>query len=112
MINKIITEKVINMNIGIGSYTFEGPFASTGKLKNCSGVYVILGTKSGKRYVVDVGESKNVKERVENHDRANCWARQGYTEPLEVAVLYVDEAKRMRVERELRQQYKPPCGER
>ena len=101
------------MSINIGKYNFEGPFTSTGNLKNQSGVYAILGRNSDadRWNVVDVGESGTVRERVENHDREPCWKRQGYRQ-LAVAAYYCPEAQRMRIEQELRAQFNPPCGDR
>ncbi len=101
------------MAITIGKYNFQGPFSSTSSLKNQSGVYVILGRNSQPEpwTVVDIGESGTVRERVENHDRAPCWNRQGYNQ-LAVAAYYCAEAQRMRIEQELRAQFNPPCGDR
>ncbi len=100
------------MTISIINYTFDGPFSSVNDLKNQSGVYVILGDHgAGNRQVVDVGESNDVKTRVSNHDRANCWKRQGYSK-LTVAALYTNEARRMEIESQLREHFKPPCGDR
>lgn len=101
------------MSIQIGSYTFVGPFTSTSNLRNSSGVYSILGRNSeAERWnLVDVGESQEVKERIENHDRKPCWQRRGYN-TLTVAAFYTNEASRMRIEKELRRQFNPPCGER
>ena len=100
------------MTINIINYTFDGPFSSVNDLKNQSGVYVILGNHgSGNWKVVDVGESSDVKTRVSNHDRADCWKQQGYSN-LTVAALYTNEARRMEIESQLRRHFKPPCGER
>ena len=101
------------MAITIGKYNFQGPFGSTPNLKNQSGVYAILGRNSQPESwtVVDIGESGTVRERVENHDRAPCWKRQGYSQ-LAAAAYYCPEAQRMRIEQELRAQFNPPCGDR
>ena len=100
------------MTINIINYTFDGPFSSENGLKNQSGVYVILGNHgSGSRQVVDVGESSDVKTRVSNHDRADCWKQQNYSN-LTFAALYTNEARRMEIENQLRGYFKPPCGER
>jgi hypothetical protein len=102
------------MTINIGKYTFEGPYTKTGELLDRSGIYAIL-CHSGQSYnLVDVGESATVKSRVENHDRKDCWKR-NCSSTLEVAVLYTPNAQqsgRMAIEQELRDQYKPPCGQR
>jgi hypothetical protein len=64
------------MSITIGKYEFEGPYHDTASLKDRSGVYAILDHKEGEHYgLLDVGESANVKTRVETHDRKDCWNR-------------------------------------
>ena len=47
----------------------------TSDLRNESGVYAILGRRTIHHLwtPVDIGESEDVKKRVENHDRKNCW---------------------------------------
>lgn len=62
-VNAFTTKRIIEMNMKIGNYNFEGPFASSSDLKNESGVYAILGINSGnKRTVVNVGEtSQSIK---------------------------------------------------
>jgi len=101
------------MSIKIGNYNFEGPFASVDELKKQSGVYVVLGRNAStdRWNVVDVGESENVHDRMDNHDRSDCWRRQGYASIM-VAVYYCNEQQRMRIEQELREQFNPPCGKR
>ena len=63
------------MSITIGQYTFEGPYENTGPIEDRSGVYAILCLCDGKYHVVDVGESAQVKTRVDNHDRKASWER-------------------------------------
>tara|TARA_R110002110_G_scaffold62939_4_gene175260 strand:+ start:461 stop:766 length:306 start_codon:yes stop_codon:yes gene_type:complete len=101
------------MSITIGNYNFEGPYDSAAQLQNRSGVYAILG-RSGSAdqwKMVDIGESSGVSERVNNHDRAPCWKGRGYRH-LSAAAYYCAERERMAVERVLRTQYNPPCGDR
>ena len=43
-------------------------------VRNRSGIYAIICQKSDKNYIVDVGESASVKNRVEHHDRKDCWS--------------------------------------
>jgi hypothetical protein len=64
------------MSITTGKFSFEGPYRSTEMLQDRSGVYVILDKRAdGHYYVLDVGESAQVKTRVETHDREDCWER-------------------------------------
>ncbi len=101
------------MSITIGNYSFEGPFGNTADLRNNSGVYVILSrpTNTDRYTVIDIGEAGWIRDRVANHDRRDQWARNSHG-TLAVAVLYCDAAARMRIERELRAQFKPVCGVR
>ena len=101
------------MSIKIGNYNFDGPFTNTSNLKNQSGVYAILGRSASSQSwkVVDIGESATVKDRVESHDRSDCWKRKGHS-TLAVAAYYCNESQRMRIEGELRNQFNPPCGEK
>jgi hypothetical protein len=99
------------MSITIGNLNFDGPFAGSSQLQSRSGVYAILGRDTGDWIVVDIGESGDVKDRVANHDRGVQWQARGHA-TLNVAAYYCDEATRMKVEKQLRQQYNPACGDR
>lgn len=105
------------MPITIGRYQAEGPFTNTAQLKNASGIYVILTSPtSGTDWtVVDVGESHDVRARVENdHEREDCWKRHDKG-ILAVAAIYTPKAQqagRKMIEQELRRQFNPPCGDR
>lgn len=103
------------MSIKIGGYDFEGPFTDTSRLRNEQGVYGILDQRSdGKYYVVDVGESEDVRTRIENHDRSDCWKR-NQIGTLTVAVLYtpgMSGDSRCAIESSLRDRYSPACGVR
>ncbi len=100
------------MGINISVYTFDGPYSSTTPIEDKSGVYVILCSKDGKYWVIDVGESATVRTRLDNHDRKDCWIRncQG---TINYAVYYtpnLQQPERMEIEQKIRAQYSPPCG--
>jgi len=103
------------MGISISGYSFEGPYTGTDYLKHEQGVYVILDKRrDGKWYILDVGESEDVKDRVENHDRKDCWERNRQGE-LGVAVLYTPgwtASQRRAVESKIREAFSPACGVR
>jgi hypothetical protein len=99
------------MAITIGNLSFDGPFSDPAQLLARSGVYAILGGGGGNWKVVDVGESGDVKDRVANHDRKLQWQKTGHA-TLSVAAFYCNAATRMTVEKQLRDQYKPTCGDR
>ena len=100
------------MAIGVGNHSFEGPYTNTSALQNRPGVYAIHCYFNNAYYLMDIGESSNVKERVENHDRKDCWNR-NCKGTLTVSVLYTlsstEEGRRI-IEKEIRNQYNPPCG--
>lgn len=100
------------MSIQIGKYTAQGPYDNAAQLSNASGVYVILGRANDNHRwrVVDVGESETLRDRVENHDRAPCWRGQNHAQ-LTVAAIYCDAQRRMQIEKALRTEYTPPCGD-
>lgn len=101
------------MTIRIGNYSFEVPFTDTTSLKSQSGVYAVLtrGNQADRWTVLDIGESEDVRGRVKNHDRKNCWQHDSKG-TLSVAAYYCGAGVRERVEAELRKQYNPPCGDR
>lgn len=53
-------------------YTFNGPFSVNTNFNAVAGIYLIT-TLQG--IIVDVGETENLKERIPNHERRNCWTR-------------------------------------
>ena len=102
------------MSIEIGNYSFEGYYSSPTYLEEKPGVYAIFCRNYEKDVLIDVGESENVKSRVEDNERSNCW-RRNCPSALGYAVLYtpkLNEKKRMKIEDEIRDQYNPVCGRR
>jgi hypothetical protein len=100
------------MSITVGNYTFEGPYTNTDSLQDRSGVYAIHCYKDQAYYLIDVGETAEVKTRIDNHDRKDCWKR-NCSGTLTVSVLYtpkLQQGGRREIEKELRDQYNPPCG--
>jgi len=100
------------MTINIGKYTFNGPFSDSSKLSPNSGVYAIHCKRNDKYYLIDVGESHDVKDRVEKHDRKACWTKEckdtlTYSEFL---TPNKQQSGRKKIEKEIRDQYNPPCG--
>ena len=98
----------------IGNYNFDGPYTSTGSLLNRSGVYALLVLRAGTYYLIDVGESHDIRNRLGNHNRSDCWRRNGNGQ-LSVAVLYTQnqqQAGRKAIENQIRVEYNPVCGER
>lgn len=100
----------LDVHTEIATYPFDGPFEATSTLRKRSGVYVITTIQAdGTHDVVDVGESNDIRERVENHDRQNCW-NSHIKRGLFAAALYCDEIRRLEIEADIRQYFMPPCG--
>jgi hypothetical protein len=101
------------LTVKIGEHDFDGPFESTDSIEDKSGVYAVLHKKEGKRYLLDVGESSEMKKRLENHDRKECWKKNSKGAIIEYSVYYtpkLDEKARKEIEAKIRTRYSPPCG--
>lgn len=99
----------LNVHIGDRHYQFDGPHTTTGSLLSQSGVYVISTIVDGYHKVLDVGESHDIRHRIENHDRKDSWQRH-INDTLYVSALYYSSIDRMLVESTIRQFHNPPCG--
>jgi hypothetical protein len=100
--------------ITISGYNFEGPYTNTAHLADNGGIYVILTRRQANDSwtVVDVGESGQVRQRIENHDRKECWRRNSQG-TVAVAVLYTpgwSSMQRCALESTRRAKYTPTCG--
>jgi hypothetical protein len=107
-------ERRSTVGIKISGIDFNGPFGNTGSLESRSGVYVILDQVNGSYHVHDVGESSDVKSRVEGHNRRDEWNRKSKGKLL-VAAYYtpgLQQPGRTLLEQKIRSQYDPPCGKR
>jgi len=101
------------MTISIVSRTFEGPHTHTMYLRNAAGIYVVLDQRSnGNWTIIDVGESEDIRSRIENHDREGCWKRHSWG-TLGIAAYYTPgwtANHRRSLESEIRDSYAPACG--
>ena len=96
-------------------YEFDGAYTSPDRLKARAGVYVIW-CKSGDDWtVLDVGEAADVKGRVSNHDRADCW-KQNCIGTIYYSATYIpfsEDDERRKIEQIIRDSEENiPCGER
>jgi hypothetical protein len=90
--------------------TFNGPFTSTVHLSDESGVYAVSTLlRDGTHYILDIGESHEVRTRLENHDRASQW-QANILNGLFYSTFYCSEQDRMMLEGHLRDFFNPPCG--
>jgi len=100
------------MAITIAGYSFGGPYSSPSTLYAEPGVYVILCKSNDTYKVLDVGESENIKDRVENHDRQDCWKKNCKGTIVYAEIKEADEEKRKAKEKTIREKTNPPCGEK
>jgi hypothetical protein len=99
------------LTIKIGDYNFAGPFDSTHSIEDKSGIYAIINYKEGKYYLLDVGESAQMKKTIEEQDREE-WKKHS-----ESAIMYsvrytpdLKEDERKEIEAKIRATYIPPYG--
>ncbi len=95
-------------------YPFSGPVPlaqAPDQFRFWSGVYLISRVAFSGETALDVGESEDIGERIGSHDRRWCWDRHAAGSPIVVyAHIQSDLVRRLVVERDLRQQLRPPCG--
>ena len=103
------------MTVTIGRHNADGLFTDISQIYAGSGVYIIVCWamhSTGNYKIIDIGESGNIRERISGHDRKSQWSNY-CTQTIAFATIPIaTETQRRQVERELRQQIKPPCGER
>ena len=99
------------MSIKLGQYSFDGPYPSIAKIKGRSGLYVIVCKIESEYYLLDVGESSNLKKGIENQDKKECWIKKCKGQ-LSIYVhysLFLKQEGRILAEQELREMYHPAC---
>jgi len=86
-------------------YTFYGPFSVNISFKAVAGIYLITNSQGT---IVDVGETENLKERIPNHERRDCWSKNNGVN------LYfhyeANQQQRLSKEKQFRVKSNPACG--
>lgn len=96
--------------MNISGYQFTGPYSPFRGFKNkVSAVYVCVDNRPN---LLDVGQTDDLNNRFPNHPRQICWENHSHGE----IKLYIhqdaNENSRIQKENSIRQNYKPPCGEK
>lgn len=94
------------MTVKIGDYDFEGPFESTAAIEDKPGIYAVLHFKEGDYYLLDVGESSQIKNEIEEHDREE-WENNSKGK-IEYSAFYtprLEEDDRREIEERIRMMY-------
>lgn len=100
------------MSIRIAGYTFEGPFSSPTHLEDRPGLYVILCRRGPDDYLIDLGEADQIRTHVENGEREDRWTGR-CMEVIRYAAIYtpnMHRAQRQRIEKKIREEYRPHQG--
>lgn len=95
-------------------YKFNGPYVSPATLAPEAGVYAIWCKTNLRWHILDVGQSEDVRDRCQNHDRTDCWEDKCQVGNLRYSAHYMpdsSETNRIRVEQDIRSRANPPCGE-
>ena len=83
-------------------YQFDGAYNFSWILNAKAGVYIIRCKKENGRKILDVGESANVRERIENHEKKECWEQNCRGTILYSATYLSDENERKKLEVKIR----------
>jgi hypothetical protein len=103
----------IAMSFSVGGYSFTGRYAidKIDEIEDWPGLYAILCRRGNRHYLVDIGESNNVKLAIDRSDRKDLWS-ENCSGTLVVSVYYtldIQKSERERIERQIRTRHKPPC---
>jgi len=92
-------------------YNFDGGYYTPERLQAEPGIYMVFANQK----IIDIGESENIQDRLQNHDRKDCWQRYAKGSTIYYAAHYMQgssQDQRRTVEAVFRSKDKPPCGEK
>jgi hypothetical protein len=101
------------MGFKVAGYSFKGRYSidETDQIEDWPGLYVILCQRGNGHYIIDVGESDNLKSALEENGRRDMWTR-SCSGTLAVTVKYtldLERLERVRMEKKIRNRHNPPC---
>lgn len=105
-------------NVTIGGYPFVCVPLTEADFSDVAAIYVILCVAQGGSWtVLDVGQSGQVGNRIDDHDRKDCWDRNCSNKNIWVCVYRTPSTQYTKQQREqlesaLRAQLNPKCGKR
>lgn len=93
-------------------YLFEGAYTDPNRLRDVAGVYVIWCKSDNQWTILDVGESDDVRNRINNHERADCW-EDNCSGTIYYSATYISSPQeRSNLEQRIRNTENVSCGER
>jgi hypothetical protein len=101
------------MSFKVAGYSFMGayPIDEVADVKDWPGLYAVLCRRNNKHFLVDVGETNNLRSELEESGRREMW-EENCSGDLVVVVKYTMEmhqAERSRMEHKIRRRHNPPC---
>ena len=94
--------------MNILGYTFEGPYDLNTNFNQIGAVYFISDSKNS---TIDVGQTNNLRDRIANHERKNCWLRNTNNVVYIYALVQKNEDLRLSIESKIRNAYNFSCGD-
>jgi len=108
----------MSAKVKIGGMPFACVPLAQADFEDIAATYVVLCVAPGGEWkVLDVGETGALGDRIDSHDRKDCWRRNCLGGNIWVCVYpmpsdqHTPEDRRV-LERAIRLQYRPPCGKR
>jgi len=108
----------MSTTVTIGDLPFQCDRLGVVQYDNVAAVYVIICVDDdGTWQVLDVGETGELGDRLEGHEREDCWRDNCPGNNIWVCVYYTPSDQysgedRKQIESMIRKQYNPPCGTR
>jgi hypothetical protein len=96
-------------------YKLEGPYTKPEYVPNYPGIYVVECVVDDDWFVLDVGQTKKVREKLQDNERLEYWSRHCPKGQIQYAMIdthNLPEGERIRIEHFIKQQAKPVCGMR
>ena len=104
------------VTVNISGYLFSCVPLAEASFAEVAAVYVILCVSEGGSWrLLDVGQTGELGERFDSHERKQCWEANCPNHNLWACVHLMPSSQyakedRLKLEHSLRQQYGPPCG--
>jgi hypothetical protein len=93
-------------------YQFDGGYLNPDGLKIKAGVYVIWCRFEDCWTILDVGESDDVRWRLNTHERSACWSQNCAGTIYYTATYISDKNERVRLEKKIRNYHEVACGKK
>lgn len=93
--------------MNIAGYNFSGPYLTNADFNQVGAVYVI---SDAKNIAIDVGQTDNLRDRIYNHERKNCWIQNANGAVYVYAFVENNEKNRLAIESVIRNGTKFSCG--